>query len=149
MPTPDQRSFLDIQRVGRLATADATGAPHVVPVCYALGRSNVYIVLDEKPKRVGARALKRVRNILENPRAALVVDHYDDKDWSRLGWVMLRGRAVIVEPGPEQESAVALLRARYAQYRLMALEMSPVIAMRPEKVTGWGDLRVTAILEVE
>ncbi|MDG2285079.1 MAG: TIGR03668 family PPOX class F420-dependent oxidoreductase [Alphaproteobacteria bacterium] len=140
-PTPDQISFLETQRIGRLATADGTGAPHVVPVCYALGERVAYIVLDEKPKRVEAVALKRVRNILENPQAAMVVDHYDDQDWSRLGWVMLRGGAEILEPGTEQAAAVALLRDRYPPYRSMALDERPVIALRVEKVTSWGMLK--------
>lgn len=149
MFTPDQRLFLDTQRVGRLATVDAGGAPHVVPVCYAVGEESIYVVLDEKPKRVEARVLKRVRNILGNPRVALVVDHYEDEDWSRLGWVMARGKAEIIEFGPEQARALVLLQARYRQYRRMALEVRPMIAMRPEKVTSWGDLRARGSLEVE
>jgi PPOX class probable F420-dependent enzyme len=140
MLTPDQRLFLDTQRVGRLATVDADGAPHVVPVCYALGEGSVHVVLDEKPKRVEARALKRVRNILENPRAALVVDHYQDRDWSRLGWVMVRGGAAILDGGEEHAAALERLRARYKPYQSMDLAQSPVIALRVEKVTSWGNL---------
>ncbi len=69
-------------RVGRLATADATGQPLVVPVCYALdadGR-HLYSAIDAKPKRT--RQLRRLRNIAANPRVSLVVDEYDE-DWSR------------------------------------------------------------------
>ncbi|MDA1310296.1 MAG: pyridoxamine 5'-phosphate oxidase family protein, partial [Proteobacteria bacterium] len=79
MLSPDQTRFLDSQRVARLATVDGSAMPHVVPVCYALEGSSIHVVLDEKPKRVEARALKRVRNILENPNAALVFVHYDDQ----------------------------------------------------------------------
>lgn len=140
MLTADQRLFLEAQRVGRLATVDAAGVPHVVPVCYAVGDESVYIVLDEKPKRVEARALKRVRNILENPRVALGVDYYDDKDWSRLGWVMVRGLAEIVDTGDEHGAALELLRARYPQYGSMTLDRSPMIALRVKKVTDWGNL---------
>ncbi len=84
-----ERAFLDGQRVGRLAMADAGGRPHVTPVCFALGARGLYVTIDEKPKRETARPLKRIRNILENPSAALVVDRYDE-DWSLLGWVMVR-----------------------------------------------------------
>jgi coenzyme F420-0:L-glutamate ligase/coenzyme F420-1:gamma-L-glutamate ligase len=112
----------------------------VVPVCYALDGDAIHVVLDEKPKRVEARALKRVRNILENSNAALVVDHYDDQNWSRLGWIMLRGRAEIVEPGPEQAAAIVLLRDRYSQYRSMRLKDCPVITLRIERVADWGVL---------
>jgi len=36
MLTERQRRFLDHGRVGHLATADAKGAPHLIPVCYAV-----------------------------------------------------------------------------------------------------------------
>jgi PPOX class probable F420-dependent enzyme len=139
MLTEAQRRFLDRNRVGRLATADRSGAPHVVPVCYAIGDGAVYIAIDEKPKN-RAVPLKRERNILENPQAALVVDHYDD-DWTRLGWVMLRGRAGLIEPGDaEHAAAIALCRARYPQLRAMKLEALPVIALRIDHIANWGDL---------
>jgi len=138
LPNAAERALLETQRVGRLATVDADGMPHVVPVCYALVDRTLYVVLDEKPKRVAARALKRVRNILANPRAALVVDHYEDADWSRLGWEMARGQAEIVEPGEEHAAALRALRGRYPQYLSMDLDQSPMIALRIEKITRWG-----------
>ena len=137
-PDAAERRFLDTRRVARLATADGTGAPHVVPVCFALFRDSVYITIDEKPKRGGG--LKRLANIAGNPVVALVADRYDDGDWSRLAWVMLRGRAEILEAGAEHGEAQALLRARYPQYRAMALAPLPVIAIRIERTTSWGTL---------
>jgi PPOX class probable F420-dependent enzyme len=133
-----QRRFLDHGRVGHLATADREGALHVIPVCYAVADETLYITIDEKPKRRDG-PLKRVRNILENPQAAFVADRYDE-DWRRLGWVMLRGRAEVLETGPEHDSAQALLRARYPQYRSMELAGLPVIALRIAQATSWGDL---------
>ncbi|MEO9191872.1 MAG: TIGR03668 family PPOX class F420-dependent oxidoreductase [Acetobacteraceae bacterium] len=136
---PDaERHFLAAGRVGRLATVDRHGAPHVVPVCYAVDDAMLYVTIDEKPKRAG-RALKRLRNIAENPRVALVVDRYDE-DWSRLGWVMLRGLAEVLDQGPEHDRAQALLRDRYPQYLAMNLNPLPVIALRIARVTSWGDL---------
>lgn len=141
--TERQRRFLDQGRVGHLATADATGAPHLIPVCYAVdgdseARATLYITVDEKPKRQDM-PLKRMRNILENPQAAFVVDRWDE-DWSRLGWVMLRGPAEILDAGAEHDRAQALLAARYPQYRAMKLADLPVIALRIGRATGWGDL---------
>ena len=133
-----QRRFLDASRVGRLATADKSGAPHVIPVCYAISEDTLYVTIDEKPKRQD-RPLKRLRNILENPQAAFVADRWDE-DWSRLGWVMLRGRAEILFDGPEHDRAQALLRGRYPQYRTMNLTELPVIALRIERATSWGKL---------
>jgi len=136
-----QRDFVLAHRVARLATADAEGAPHVVPVCFALDGATLTIAIDEKPKRAGA-ALKRLRNIEANPQAAVVIDRYAE-DWSRLGWVMLRGPAAILPPGaPGHAQALALLRARYPQLRAMRLEALPVIALRIARATAWGDLSV-------
>ena len=133
-----ERRFLLARRLGHLATADRSGAPHVVPVCYALSEAALYVTVDEKPKRQN-RPLKRLRNIAENPRVALVVDRWDE-DWRRLGWVMLRGRAEVLAEGPEHDRAQALLRARYPQYAGMDLAPLPVIALRVARVTSWGDL---------
>jgi PPOX class probable F420-dependent enzyme len=133
-----QRRFLEKSRVGRLATADKNGAPHAIPVCFAVGEDTLYVTMDEKPKRRD-QPLKRVRNILENPNAAFVADRWDE-DWSRLGWVMLRGRAEILHDGAEHDRAQALLRERYPQYRAMNLAELPVIALRIERATSWGVL---------
>src|SRR5262249_6828057 len=108
-----ERRFLSRRTVAHLATADRRGAPHVVPVCFAIEGGALYITIDEKPKRADV-PLKRLRNIAENPAVAVVVDRYDD-DWTRLGWVMLRGRADILTDGAEHGRAQELLRARYPQ----------------------------------
>jgi len=143
MLTERQRRFLDLARVGHLATADRSGMPHLIPVCYAAdnpatGGATLYITVDEKPKRRDI-PLKRVRNILENPQAAFVVDRYDE-DWNRLGWVMLRGPAEILDEGPEHDRAQALIVARYPQLRQMHIALLPVIALRIARATDWGDL---------
>lgn len=138
--TPRQQRFLEKGRVGRLATTSPAGLPHVVPVCYALDGPAVWIALDEKPKTVEPRRLARVRNIMANPHAALVVDHYDHSDWSRLGWVMVRGAATLVEPDTAHEGAIAALRRRYRQYRDMRLEESLLICIAATRVTDWGKL---------
>ena len=137
MLSEQQRRFLEAGRVARLATADAGGRPHVVPVCYALIESTAYFTIDEKPKsRPGAR-LKRLSNLRANPFAALVVDRYDE-DWSRLGWVMVQGRAEILDAGPEHDLAQAHLRARYPQLRAMRIEALPVVAVRLDHASSWG-----------
>lgn len=137
-----ERRFIETQRVGRLATVDHWGEPFVVPVCYAhaYDGARFYTPIDEKPKQRD-RPLKRVRNIQETGRAALVIDRYDDADWSRLAWVLIRGRAAIMQPDdPEHAEAVSLMRARYPQYATMALEVALVITLTPEHIRSWGAL---------
>jgi PPOX class probable F420-dependent enzyme len=141
MLTDEQRRFLEGQRVARFASADAGGQPHVVPICYALGEGTVYFTIDEKPKRRPGTGLKRLANLRANPRAALVVDRWDE-DWSRLGWVMLQGRAEILDAGREHDQAQGALRARYPQLAAMRIEALPVVAIRIERVASWGDIRV-------
>jgi PPOX class probable F420-dependent enzyme len=133
-----QRRFVETRRVGHLATADAGGAPYLVPVCFGLHEATLYITIDEKPKRRDV-PMKRVRNIIENPRAAFIVDHYDE-DWTRLGWVMLQGSAEILESGDEHAAAQAMLRGKYRQYLSMNLAGLSVIALRIVHVASWGNL---------
>jgi PPOX class probable F420-dependent enzyme len=139
MLSAEQIGFLVSQRVGRLATADAQGRPHVVPVCFAIEAGSLYVTIDEKPKRASARPLKRLRNLRENPQVAFVADRYDE-DWRRLGWVMLRGRADVLHEGAEHDRAQVLLRERYEPYRTMQLAELPVIALRIERAASWGNL---------
>ena len=136
------RRFLDRRRVAHLATADASGAPHVVPICFTLLAETLYIAIDEKPKRGDARRLRRLRNIAENPRVAIVADVYDDADWSHLGFVMLRATARLLDSPASSEHALALdaLRAKYPQYRTMVLDDRPMIAADIDTVTTWGRL---------
>jgi PPOX class probable F420-dependent enzyme len=133
-----QRRFLEAGRVAHLATADADGVPHVVPVCYAVAGTTLYVTIDEKPKRHDV-PLKRLRNIMANPAVAVAVDRWDE-DWTRLAWTMLRGRAEVLADGAEHDRAQELLRARYPQYRAMDLGPLPVIALRIQRATSWGDL---------
>lgn len=136
----DETAFLVRRRAARLATADGAGFPHAVPVCFAVHEGSIFIALDEKPKDVPPSRLKRVRNILENPNAALIADRYDE-DWNRLAFVMARGKAELVEPETkEHETAIRLLRGKYHQYERMRIEANPVITIRIEKAASWGVL---------
>ncbi|MEM9357241.1 MAG: TIGR03668 family PPOX class F420-dependent oxidoreductase [Pseudomonadota bacterium] len=139
MLSAEQSAFLDANPVARLATADASGAPHVIPICYVVVGNTLFFGIDEKPKSASTKPLKRIRNLIENPKAAVVVDRYSD-DWSQLGWVMIRGPAEILENCSEQVKAHEALRARYPQYREMYLEPLPVVAIRIRRVVSWGNL---------
>ncbi|MCA2218528.1 TIGR03668 family PPOX class F420-dependent oxidoreductase [Jidongwangia harbinensis] len=98
-------------RVARLATVDDTGAPHLVPIVFALVGDVIHTAVDAKPKR--HRRLRRLANIAHEPRVSVLADHYDE-DWSALWWVRADGVARVRESAPE---AVAALAARYPQYR--------------------------------
>lgn len=133
----DQVRWLRNSPVARLATADASGAPHVIPVCYAFNGRIIYSVLDRKPKNVALGRLRRIRNILDNPRVSLVVDHYED-DWQSLGYLLITGHAELLVDGSERVEAVKLLREKYHQYRSMDVDENPVIKLTPDRIIGWG-----------
>jgi PPOX class probable F420-dependent enzyme len=112
--TGELRQRVGQARVARLATVDARGRPHIVPICFVLSGDVLYSAIDRKPKR--SLRLKRLDNIRANPAVAVLVDHYED-DWSRLWWVRVRGRGRVLEEGEERERALALLTDKYPQYR--------------------------------
>jgi PPOX class probable F420-dependent enzyme len=128
--------LLRTARVGHLATAAASGQPHVVPVCFALDGARLYWAVDAKPKRT--RELRRLRNIAENPRVSLVVDVWDE-EWGKLAWVMVEGVAAVVDDGGERTRALDALLAKYAQYRAMDLRVTAgaVVGVTPARVLAW------------
>ncbi len=131
-------AFVAAGRVARLGTVDAQGQPLVVPVCYAFDGRAWYSAIDGKPKRGTGRPLRRIRNIAENPRVSVLIDHYEE-DWSRLRFVLLQGTATTLSGGPEHGRAVELLRAKYPQYATVPIG-SPeqvVIRVTPESVVEW------------
>jgi PPOX class probable F420-dependent enzyme len=128
------RALVAGARVARLATAEADGRAHLVPVCFALEGARLYSAVDHKPKR--SRDLRRLRNVRERPWATLLVDHYEE-DWTRLWWVRIRGPAEVLPEGAEAERARDLLVARYAQYRERRPD-GPVLAVTAEEWRGWS-----------
>jgi len=131
-----QLEMLASARVGRLATAGEDARPHVIPVCFTTDGRSIYSVLDQKPKRTGLTRLRRVKNILANPQATLLVDHYEE-DWGNLWYLMVSGRAELLMDGQEQTNAVSLLREKYDQYRAMDIGLNPVIKITPENIVSW------------
>jgi PPOX class probable F420-dependent enzyme len=119
-------------RVARLATADAAGRPHLVPIVFALEGDRVYSAVDAKPKRT--TALRRLANVRENPAVALLVDHYED-DWNALWWVRADGRGrVLAHDTEEARHGIALLAERYPQQR----PAGDVLAVDVERWSGWS-----------
>ena len=135
------RRFILSHAVARLATADKNGQPHVIPFCYAFDGDRFYFVVDEKPKRQTGKPLKRIRNMLENPQVALVIDDYSD-DWTQLAYVLVSGSPQVVDDEAEYATALALLRDRYPQYRTMLLSFArnTMVRISPNKILAWGNV---------
>jgi PPOX class probable F420-dependent enzyme len=118
---------------GVLATINRTGAPDLVPVCFAIVGDALAIPVDSvKPKR--STALGRIRNLERDPRATLLLEHWDPVDWTRLWWV----RASLLRTDVAADVAgqlVAALRARYPQYA--GVEFDALITFRIDTIGGW------------
>jgi PPOX class probable F420-dependent enzyme len=134
LPEEIARERLASAPVMRLATTDGGGVPHLVVAVFAVDGDRIYTAVDAKPKRT--RDLKRLRNIQENPRVAVLADHYED-DWSRLWWVRADANAEILDDAGAMAGPIALLAARYRQYREEPPE-GPVIALTVHRWTGWS-----------
>ena len=120
--------------MARLATTDPDGRPHLVPIVFALEGDTLYSAVDSKPKR--SRRLRRIENARARPDVTVLVDEYDE-DWSRLWWIRLRGRARVLDGGPEHDRALALLAEKYPQYRHEP-PGGPVLAVDVDEVRTWS-----------
>ena len=121
------------ERVGRLATVDTGGLPHLVPLVFALDGTTIYWAVDEKPKR--SRDLKRLANIRANPNVQLLVDHYDE-DWNALWWVRAAGPCRVLTDDSDVGRALERLAAKYEQHRARPPK-GPFLAIDAIHLTWW------------
>ena len=138
--TRREASFISQARVGHLAPVDEHGHPLNVPFCFAFDGECLYSPIDDKPKGVPPRNLKRVRNIRANPYVSATVHRYDDDDWSQLAHVIIQGKAGIITHGEDHRKAVQLLSEKYPQYRVMALDKKPIIQIHVVRCICWGNV---------
>jgi PPOX class probable F420-dependent enzyme len=140
-PIPDAiQAKLVEARVARLATFGAAYSPHIVPVCFTYDGKVFYSAVDLKPKRVAPKKLARLQHIRARPQVALLIDQYDE-DWSRLWYILVRGRANLIPNSAHKERAKALrqLKAKYPQYTVgMLPDDAPLIRITPERIVSWG-----------
>jgi PPOX class probable F420-dependent enzyme len=116
-------------RVGRLATS----APRIVPVTFAVVGEAIVHAVDHKPK--ATRELARVEDLRRDPRASLLVDHYDDEDWSQLWWVRADGTARVLDVAEAREAVDALVE-KYPQYAERR-PGGPVVVLDVQRISRW------------
>jgi PPOX class probable F420-dependent enzyme len=146
LPEPLVERLLASWPVARLGTVAADGRPHLVPVVFAWHGAALWTPLDGKPKRrTDPRSLARVRHLARDPRASLLLDHYEDA-WQRLWWIRVDGRGALVAA---TDGAIEALRAKYPQYARVRLFGDGgdaggtggagrlLIRLDPERVTSW------------
>jgi len=134
----DARRRVADARVARLATVRPDGAPHVVPVTFALvDDDRIVTAVDAKAKTT--QRLQRLANVETEPRVALLVDHYDE-DWQQLWWARLDGTARVVREEPERGRLIEPLLVKYGQYA-DARPTGPVVVVEVGDVRYWSARR--------
>ena len=140
-PVIDDAQLAEILRcwpVARLATSDAAGNPHVVPIVFCLHEDAIYSPIDGKPKT--STRLKRLMNLENRPGASLLIDHYQD-DWQQLWWIRLEVKGEAFRPDAETtERLEQVLRAKYPQYSSTPVfKAEPLfIRLRWDRVSAWA-----------
>lgn len=136
MDSASARHRFAAARVATLGTVDASGAPHLVPVTFAVHGATLWTAVDGKPKR--GRVLRRHANVRAEPRVSLLVQRWDE-NWSLLWWVRVDGLATVTDVPTTVHRAVALLRAKYDQYGSGAVAIGgPVIEVAIQAWRGWA-----------
>ena len=115
---------LNNSKIARLATVDPeNNQPYLVPVVFAFDGNNIYIPIDDKPKKtINSNQLKRVKNIQKNPNISFLIDTYDDEDWNNLSYLIIQGKARIVvnrlkDKNTTINTAQSLLSEKNLQYK--------------------------------
>ncbi len=162
MTQESARRLFGQARVARLATVSPSGEPHLVPVTFAVinpavintavfepavmetasahpldralsePAAMIVFAIDHKPKT--STALRRLDNIVANPRVAFLVDSYAD-DWAQLWWVRADADAAIVD-GELRQRALTALTAKYVQYEQIPPN-GVVVGAGVTRWTGW------------
>jgi len=130
------RDLLRESRLGHLATSNRSRVPHVVSICFVFHEGWIYSSIDEKPKRREPEELRRIINIRANPNVCVVIDHYEE-NWRKLKFIIIHGKAEMIQSGKEHQQAITQLRKKYQQYRSMSLQTRPIIKISPTRIKTW------------
>lgn len=133
---------LNNSKIARLATVDPdNNQPYVVPVVFAFNGNNIFIPIDDKPKTVNSNKFKRVKNIQKNPNISFLIDTYDDKDWNNLSYLMIQGKAKIVNMLKDTDTiktAHSLLSEKYLQFKKIVVGIGNIcIVIDIQKAISW------------
>jgi PPOX class probable F420-dependent enzyme len=135
---------LNNSKIARLATVDPeNNQPYLVPVVFAFDGNNIFIPIDDKPKKtINSNQLKRVKNIQKNPNISFLIDTYDDEDWNNLSYLIIQGKARIVvnrlkDTNTTINTSHSLLSEKYLQYKKLVGMGDSCIVIDIQKVIKW------------
>jgi PPOX class probable F420-dependent enzyme len=132
----EARARLAALEHGILCTVHPKRGVDAVPVCYVVDDDGYIGVPVDRVKPKASSRLQRERNLEADPRATLLVEHWDRSDWSRLWWVRAELRWTGKAPADRAASLAARLAERYPQYRDEPFDR--VLVLRIVGVAGWA-----------
>jgi PPOX class probable F420-dependent enzyme len=132
----EARARLAAHDHGVLCTVHPERGVDAVPVVYVVGEDGVVGVPVDRVKPKSSSRLQRERNLEADPRATLLVEHWDRDDWSRLWWVRAELRWQGDAPAERVAGLAAALAQAYPQYRDQPF--TRVLALRLVGVSGWA-----------
>ncbi len=131
----EARTRLTASVHGVLCTVHPQRGVDAVPVVYAVDGGRVGVPVDTVKPKASTR-LQRERNLEADPRATLLVEHWDPDDWSRLWWVRAELRFE-ADPDPDRaEALAAVLAARSPQY--LDRPFARIITLEIVVLAGWA-----------
>jgi PPOX class probable F420-dependent enzyme len=132
----DARARLAEHDHGILCTVHPERGVDAVPVAYAVDEDGYVGVPVDRVKPKSSSRLQRERNLEADPRATLLVEHWDRSDWSRLWWVRAELRWQGRQAAGREAALATLLAGRYPQYRDQPFDR--VLVLRIVGVAGWA-----------
>ncbi|MDJ0791013.1 MAG: pyridoxamine 5'-phosphate oxidase family protein [Acidimicrobiia bacterium] len=126
------RSRLSRAEFGVLGTVDADRGVHLVPVVFLLDGDRLLIPIDTVKAKSTTR-LRRLRNLEQDIRASLLVDHRSE-DWSELWWA--RADLVFVSNAVRTEADAGALRSKYPTYASPG-SIDTVLNFEVVNLAGW------------
>lgn len=121
---------------GVMCTMHPERGPDPVPAVYAVNDDGYVGVPVDRIKPKASSRLQREDNLQADSRAALLVEHWDTADWSRLWWVRADLQHV-ADPAPSLTDDLATRLARTVpQYADKPFHR--VLVCRIVAVTGWA-----------
>lgn len=123
---------------GVLCTVHAERGVDAVPVVYAADDDGFVGVPVDRVKPKASPRLQRGRNLEADPRAALLIEHWDRQDWTQLWWVRaeLRWQGDGGQPAERTSALASRLAETFPQYRDQPF--SSILVLRVVAVTGWS-----------
>jgi hypothetical protein len=132
----EARARFAAQDHGVLCTIHPERGVDAVPVTYAVDDDGYVGVPVDRVKPKSSSRLQRERNLEADPRAALLVEHWDRGDWSRLWWVRAELRWLDDATDARTADLAARLARAFPQYRDQPF--TRVLVLRVVGVTGWA-----------